>query len=140
MKVFLAHPMKNLENDEILKLRGQMIDIAKIALDRDDLEVVDSWFRDEWVKQDIPHRSVMFLGKAIQAMAEADMVIALDTCYNDFAYGTEFEMSIAKRYDIPLMALNYHLFPWLEEKINNWNDARWTKVDLDAVPAQEVAE
>lgn len=147
MKVFLAHPMKNLEDREILKLRGQMMDIAKIALDRDDLEVVDSWFQDEWAKQRysepscyIPHRSVMFLGKAIQAMAEADMVIALDTCYNEFAYGTEFEISIARRYDIPVMSLNYHLFPWLEEKIIEWNNTRFGSADTCAIPDTEVVE
>ena len=117
MKVFLAHPMKNLEDKEILKLRGQMIDIAKIALDRDDLEVVDSWFQDEWTKQRysepscyIPHRSVMFLGKAIQAMSEAEAVIAIDTWCNDFATGSELEITIAKRYDIPVIDLSYHLF------------------------------
>lgn len=132
-KIFLAHPMNGLTDDEIIKLRDQMIDIAKVVLDSGDLEVVNSYFCDKREDTTTNAEAIMFLGKSVQVMSDADVVVAVEVYDDEIGRRSNIEITIARQYDIPVIVLNYHMFPWLEKKILDIENARWEKVDIGNV-------
>lgn len=70
MKLFISQPMNGLSNEEILAERDRIVDVVQDMYKDDEIEVVDSFFKDA------PHDAapLWFLGKSLECMSTADIV------------------------------------------------------------------
>lgn len=73
MKVFISQPMRDKTGEEILAERNKAIENIKKQFNTNDVEVLDSYFKDFKV---VPgyniDKPLFFLGKSIQLLAQAD--------------------------------------------------------------------
>lgn len=97
MKVFLSHPMHGLTDAEVKALREEGTKIAKL-LYGDDVVIIDNYHHGD---SPVTNARVWHLGKSIQQMSEADIVIFLDgwSC----ARGCLMEEKICINYEIPIL-------------------------------------
>lgn len=90
-KIFISQPMKNKTTEEIFKERSKIIDFLNKEYGEKEIQVIDSILKDD-------SNSVWCLGKSIQLMSEADVVVF---CYGwDRARGCKIEHKICKEYGI----------------------------------------
>ena len=70
VKLFISQPMNGKTNEEILAVRERAIESAKVYFDDEEVEVIDSFFKDA------PHdaKPLWFLGKSLELLAGADVV------------------------------------------------------------------
>ena len=97
-KIFISQPMKDKADEVILAEREKTIEVAKFYFG-DDFEVVDSFF------QNAPHdaKPLWFLGKSLELMAGADVVIFASGWQN--ARGCKIEHLCAEEYGIDIIEL-----------------------------------
>lgn len=69
MKLFISQPMKGKTDEQILKERDIAIQEVKELVGDDDVEIIDSFFKDA------PHdaRPLWYLGKSLELLSTADV-------------------------------------------------------------------
>lgn len=88
-KLFLSHPMTGKTEEEILKLRTEMVMWAKLTIDND-LELIDSYL-------DLGDVSpLVYISKSIELLEQADIVLV----HPDWIYsrGCKLEVEAALMY------------------------------------------
>lgn len=97
-KIFISQPMNGLTNEQIKFNRSELVAeyLKEEGLKEDDVEVIDSFFKDA------PHdaKPVWFLGKSLEKMSEADVVLFADGW--DKARGCKIEHSVAEAYGMEI--------------------------------------
>ena len=100
--VFISQPMRGLTEEQIKQRRQEAIEkiryIIKEVYGIDDVGIIDSYLSST-PKSDNP--SVWCLGRAIQLMADADLLFVCDGYKN--ARGCLIEVEVAKKYNIPII-------------------------------------
>jgi len=99
-KLFISQPMNGKTNEEIEAVRDAAIESAK-AFVKDDVEVIDSFFKDAPVDA----RPLWFLGKSLQLLSTAD-VAYFAKGWED-ARGCRIEHTCAVEYGIDVIE-SYH--------------------------------
>lgn len=92
MKVFISQPMKGRSDSEILSERNEIADTF------DDAEFIDSFSKDP--APDGCNEAIWKLGKAIQLMSQADVVVFAPGWID--ARGCRIEYKIAEDYGIQI--------------------------------------
>lgn len=92
MKVMIIQPMAGRDEEEIKKERKMITNVIK----ENGAEVINTLFTEEAPKNS--KQGLYYLGKSIQAMAEADKVILLPNWEN--ARGCKIEYECAKAYGV----------------------------------------
>lgn len=95
IKLFISQPMSGKTDEEIERVRNEAILQAKAMLD-DEVEIIDSW--DKTYQGDNP---VCYLGRAIEKLGEADMIVSCDGW--ERSRGCLIERMVAKLYDIKVL-------------------------------------
>lgn len=92
-KLFISQPYTGLTDDEIMETRNRIYEKAKIIFE-EDFELIDQYHQ-----PDIPDGKRMhYLGRSIQMMADADIVIfSID---HETAHGCNIEKHCAQIYDM----------------------------------------
>ena len=93
-KLFISQPMRGLTNEEILKTREEILAKVEKILG-EPVQLIDSLFELDESPCNIP---VAYLGKAISALAEADIVY-FGQGWNE-ARGCKIEHEVAVQYGI----------------------------------------
>ena len=98
IKIFISQPMNGLTNEQIKFNRSELVAeyLKKEGLKEYDVEIIDSFF------ENAPHyvKPVWFLGKSLEKMSEADIVLFADGW--DEARGCIIEHSVAEAYGIEI--------------------------------------
>ena len=95
MKVFISQPMKDKTDAEILKEREFAITKIKEKYCSDDVEIIDSFFTDDYVSK---NRPLYYLGKSLTLLAEADVAYFVKGW--DYARGCKIEHTCAIEYGV----------------------------------------
>lgn len=95
-KIYISQPMRGRATDDILRERKQLIADAAVALQTDDVEVLDTY---RGAYTDKP--PLLLLAWALEKMADADAVIFAPG-WRD-ARGCRVEHFVASQYDIPIL-------------------------------------
>ena len=69
-KLFISQPMRGKTDEEILATREKAIQSAKLQLETEEVEVIDSFFQNAPTDA----KPLWFLGKSIELLAGADVV------------------------------------------------------------------
>ena len=98
MKVFISQPMKDLSDEEILKVREDAIELATIALrSSEGVEIIDSFFQ----SAPTDAKPLWYLGKSLELLSTADVCIFVKGWEN--ARGCKIEHECCKQYGIPAL-------------------------------------
>ena len=100
-RLFVSVPMKGRTDEAIRKSIREMKKIAEIALG-EELSLSDSYM--EGTVPETTNQSIWYLGKSIEALANADYFIGIDA-WDDRWNGCVIEREIARRYGIPLIVI-----------------------------------
>lgn len=92
MKIFISQPMNGKTDEEILKVRKDII--KKLNINEKD--VIDSWVADGKIGDPI-----QLLGMSIEKMAEADIVVFAEEWFK--ARGCKIEYQTAIEYKKPII-------------------------------------
>jgi hypothetical protein len=106
MKIFISQKMRDLTEEEILKRREMIINLIKEEFKVTKVEIIESWH------PDFDKNSIWQLGRSIQEMSEADLVLVSDIslrniqnfkCLGEISSikGSEFEVLMCMSYEIP---------------------------------------
>lgn len=68
-KLFISQPMRGKSDEEILATREKAIESAKLMLETEDVEVIDSFFQNAPADA----KPLWFLGKSLELLAGADV-------------------------------------------------------------------
>lgn len=101
-KLYISCPMKGRTEENIRKTREKMHKIAEIVFE-EELEVIDSYVPG-YVSDKAANKPVLYLGAAIQRMAEADCYIGVYG-KNDLR-GCAVENKIAREYHLKRTFVN----------------------------------
>ena len=94
IKVFISQGMSDKSNEEIKAVRQKVKEDIS-ALLHAEIEVIDSYFEGEAQN----NKPVFLLGKAIQKLSEADLVVFVLDCWQKYR-GCKIEYEICKQYEI----------------------------------------
>lgn len=95
MKVFISQPMKDLSDEEILKVREDAIELATIALrSSEGVEIIDSFFQ----SAPTDAKPLWYLGKSLELLSTADVCIFVKGWEN--ARGCKIEHECCVQYGI----------------------------------------
>ena len=98
MKVFISQPMKDLSDEEILKVCEDAIELATIALKSSEgVEIIDSFFQ----SAPTDAKPLWYLGKSLELLSTADVCIFVKGWEN--ARGCKIEHEYCKQYGIPTL-------------------------------------
>ena len=95
MKVFISMPMRGKNMEEIVKTRSQIFEKVKDHFPESKLELLDQIIEDDCPFKD-PDAGIWYLGKSIEIMAEADVVVFAPNWH--LASGCRAEKFIAENY------------------------------------------
>lgn len=109
-KIFLSVPMKNRTKENIEKSLEKMKAIAKVALG-DDIEFINT-IVEEKPPYTTANEAVWYLGKSIQLLAQADILMCVDTPYWLQSNGCDVEKDVFRRYVKDYKGFNYLELPW----------------------------
>lgn len=101
MKVFISQPMRGLSDEEIKSNRQKAIDLIMLKYNND-AEIIDSFIEDDAPKDVNP--GAWYLGKSIEAMSMADVVVFLPGW--EHARGCKNEHCIAVEYGFDVGEIN----------------------------------
>ena len=98
-KIFISQPMKGLTDEEILNKRQEIRKNAEKVI-KEPVELIDSFIEDypEEINKHIP---VLYLGKSIQFLSQADVAYFGGDWRN--ARGCKIEHEVAKQYGIEII-------------------------------------
>ena len=95
-KIFIAQPMNEVPTEEVEKRRNELMNIAKRYMEKDGITVE---FIDQFHLPEIPNgQRLHYLGRSIQLLADADLVVFSRDYKN--AKGCIIEKEICDRYGI----------------------------------------
>lgn len=94
-KLFISQPMRGKTDEEILAVRAQAIQSAERVLG-EEVEVIDSFFKDAVVPSTVLSRPLWFLGESLKMLAGADVAYFADG-WED-ARGCRIEHECAEEY------------------------------------------
>lgn len=94
-RIYIAQPMRGKSMNDLLAERKRLVADAAVALQVDDVEVLDTLF----LYQDKP--PLRLLGRALEKMADADAVVFAPDWKE--AWGCRVEHLAAAEYDIPII-------------------------------------
>lgn len=98
MKVFISQPMKGKSDEVVLAERKLIIERIK-KLYGEDVEIIDSFF-DDFKDSDSKRPEVVYLAKAIEVLAEADLAF-FSTGWTR-TKGCRIEYDVARAYGIKI--------------------------------------
>lgn len=101
-KVFVSQPMAGRTDEEILKERERVLNIAAEYLN-DETELIDNFFRGG------ASTPIEYLGKSISLMSRADLVVFAPGWRK--GRGCKIERMVAKEYQIPTLDLVIYNMP-----------------------------
>lgn len=108
MKIFISQPMSRRTEKEILKERTHAIEELLSFYSREDAEILNSYFTDEYradfedtFNDSIRTFELYWLSQAIEIMAEADVVAMVGDWKK--SRGCKIERMCAKQYNIPII-------------------------------------
>ena len=96
-KVFLSVPMKNRTKENIEKSLEKMRVIARIALENEEIEFINTVV-EEKPPYTTANEAVWYLGKSIELLSQADVLVCVDAPYWLRAHGCENEKRIFQDY------------------------------------------
>ena len=94
MKVFISQPMRNIPNDEVLRIREEgKKKFLEIYKGKEEVEFISSF------ENDLPYNTppLYFLGRAFEMMSEADIVLFIGDWKN--ARGCRMEHLACEEYE-----------------------------------------
>lgn len=100
MKVFISQPMRNIPNDEVLRIREEgKKKFLEIYKGKEEVEFISSF------ENDLPVNTppLYFLGRAFEMMSEADMVLLIGDWKN--ARGCRMEYKACEEYGITVVEI-----------------------------------
>lgn len=104
-KVFIAHPMNGIPDDIVEEIREKTFNKLKEIYPNENFELIDQFHipEDELPKEDSKNPRIHILGRSIQKLSEADLVVFT----GDFtkAKGCCIELEICQRYSIPYIQI-----------------------------------
>lgn len=109
-KVFLSVPMKNRTKENIEKSLEKMKAITKIALENEEIEFINTLV-EEQPPYKTENEAVWYLGKSIQLLSQADILVCVDAPYWMRANGCENEKKIFRDYMCNQNELKYIELP-----------------------------
>lgn len=98
MKLFISQGMRGKTNEDILAERNKAIKIFKEMFSNEDIEVLDSFFKDDIEPEDVSVSGVWWLGKSLELLAKADVAYFVDG-WQDYR-GCRIEHTVCKEYGI----------------------------------------
>lgn len=102
-KVMVSQRMNGVEDSVIKETRKRIINYVSSTMFPDEkVEIVDSYV-EEYPPDNIPNKAVWYLGKSIQKLAEADLLV-VESGAED-ARGCKIEMDVARAYGIEICVL-----------------------------------
>ena len=96
-KVFLSVPMKGRTKENIEKSLEKMRAITKVALENEEIEFINTLV-EEKPPYETNNQAVWYLGKSIELLSQADILVCVDTPYWMRAHGCENEKRIFQDY------------------------------------------
>lgn len=97
-KIMISQRMKDVSDDVVRENREKLINYVKRDLfSREEVEIVDSYF-EEYPPNDTKNKPVWYLGKSIQKLSEADVLVVEEGA--EYAKGCKIEILIAESYGI----------------------------------------
>lgn len=106
LKIFIAQPMSGVPDEEVEEIREKVTKLMKNKYG-DDIEIIDQFHvpEEEMAKEPLERPGIHLLGRSIQFLADADLVVFT----GDFlhAKGCCVELAVCKEYDIPFEILIY---------------------------------
>lgn len=106
LKIFIAQPMSGVPDEEVEEIREKVTKLMKNKYG-DDIEIIDQFHvpEEEMAKEPLERPGIHLLGRSIQFLADADLVVFV----GDFlhAKGCCVELAVCKEYDIPFEILIY---------------------------------
>lgn len=100
-KIFISQPMKDKTDEQILTERKRAIAEVKKAFQTEEVEIIDSFFKDEPKVKTIP---LFYLGKSLELLATADVAYFVNG-WNEYR-GCKIEHECAEQYSIPTITEN----------------------------------
>jgi len=97
MKAFISQPMNGKAEKQIIEERQEIIK----RLEDDGYEVIDTIFTENAPKNS--DAGIYYLGKSIEAMAKADLVVFMKGW--ELARGCKIEYEVAKNYEKEILIL-----------------------------------
>lgn len=101
-KVFISQPMNGRSKEEILAERKKIEQAVRLKFD--DYEILDSFFDDFHEADKAKNAALCFLGRSIQLMSFADVVVFAEGW--EHARGCSVEYMAAKAYEIDILYWN----------------------------------
>lgn len=98
MKLFISQGMRGKSDDEIIETRIRMINTVKAMFPNEDIEILDSFFKDDVEPEDVLTLGVWYLGKSLEILAKADIAYFSDD-WQDYR-GCCIEHTVCKEYGI----------------------------------------
>lgn len=98
MKLFISQGMRGKTNEDILAERNKAIKIFKEMFSNEDIEVLDSFFKDGIEPEDVSVSGVWWLGKSLELLAKADVAYFVGD-WQDYR-GCCIEHMVCKEYGI----------------------------------------
>lgn len=101
MKVFISQPMRGRSSEEIKEERTRILATLSLMYKDSEIEEIQSYFEEDVESKNPP---VAMLGKSIELMAEADLVVlAPDWCV---ARGCVIEEKVAYDYGLEIVDMD----------------------------------
>jgi len=112
LKVFVSQPMSGKREKEILEDRSNLIEkLSHFGIYKDSIDIIDTY-----IKKEPPEDSnvrLWYLGKTIELLAQADLVIFAPDWQK--ARGCRIEHECAKIYHIPIIVVGNEEYLEIEE-------------------------
>lgn len=102
MKIFLIQPMNGRSEEEITQERKIVENFFKMI----DCEIINSLYKDKPPESN--NEGLFYLGKSVQAMSEADLVVALPNWKKNKGCKIEYECAHKYGLEIAEMTINFH--------------------------------
>lgn len=101
----ISQKMKNVADDQIRENREKLIEYVKKNLfSEEEVEIVDNYF-EEYSSSDTKNKPVWYLGKSIQKLAEADVLVVEEGAQE--ARGSAIEILVARSYGIDVQYVTF---------------------------------
>lgn len=96
LKVFISQPMRDKTDEEILEERDRLKELLIQNLTPNSIEVLDTFFPNLEIPNDVKHPKIYYLSKAIEMLSKADILLMADDW--ERYHGCIFERDIFRTY------------------------------------------
>ena len=98
LKVFISMPMRGLKDDQIKNRREDIIQKLFEIYGKENIRILDSYFEDDSQEPVGSKKGLWYLGRSLQLMSEADIIVAARGAEYGRNRGCEIEMHAAREY------------------------------------------